>query len=214
MQPKVYIVGGNGNGYGRMFLNAGWDLAKGPLLADMIQFTGGEDVTPALFGEENHPYTGNSFERDLYEAGYFAIAQRMGIPMSGICRGGQFLNVMSGGKMYQHVSAHATGKDHDLIDINTGRAITVSSTHHQMMIAGDEGILVATADLGGFKEFMNEHGQQERMPAKPLQPDTESVYYPTTKALCFQPHPEFFQPGHECFEYYFELIERVHGLRA
>jgi hypothetical protein len=211
MQPKVYIVGGNGNGYGRMFLNAGWELAKGPLLADMIQFTGGEDVTPALFGEENHPYTGNSFERDLYEAGYFAIAQRMGIPMSGICRGGQFLNVMSGGRMYQHVSAHATGKDHKLTDLASSRVIEVSSTHHQMMRSGPDGILVAVADLGGLKEMVTQ-GQVIRQ--DDIEVDTESVYYPTTKALCFQPHPEFFQPGHECFEYYFELIERVHGLRA
>jgi len=214
MQPKVYIVGGNGNGYGRMFLNAGWELAKGPLLADMIQFTGGEDVTPALFGEENHPYTGNSFERDLYEAGYFAIAQRMGIPMSGICRGGQFLNVMSGGKMYQHVDKHATGRDHNLVDVKSDRIISVSSTHHQMMRSGPDGILVAVADLGGFKEYMNEHGQQERIPQHLVEVDTESVYYPTTKALCFQPHPEHFGPDHECFQYYFELIERCHGLSA
>lgn len=211
---KVYIVGGSGSGYGRMFLNAGWELAKSPLQADLIQFTGGEDVTPALYGEERHPYTGNSFERDLYEAGYFAIAQRMGIPMAGICRGGQFLNVMSGGKMYQHVSAHATGKNHDLIDVNTGRAITVSSTHHQMMIAGPEGVLHATANLGGFKEYVSEHGIVERKAQLLNDSDTEVVYYAHTKVLCFQPHAEFFGPEHECFQYYFELIERCHGLKA
>lgn len=213
MQPKVLIIQDNFQ-YGRMFEAAGWKLVDDIRQADMIQFTGGEDVTPAIYGEGRHPHTGFSFERDIYEAGTFAIAERMGIPMSGICRGGQFLNVMSGGRMYQHVSAHATGRNHDLVDIDTGRAITVSSTHHQMMIAGDEGVLVATANLGGFKEFMNEHHQQERMPVKPVQPDTEAVYYPNTQALCFQPHPEFFNPGHECFEYYFELIERYHGLRA
>lgn len=214
MQPKVLIVGGNGQGYGRMFMSAGWELVNDIREADMVQFTGGEDVTPSLYGEAKHQYTGNSFERDVYEAGYFAIAQRMGTPMSGICRGGQFLNVMSGGSMYQHVSAHATGRNHDLVDVNTGRAISVSSTHHQMMIAGPDGILVATANLGGFKEYVNEHGITERKAQAVNEFDTESVYYPNTQTLCFQPHPEFFQPGHECFEYYFELIERCHGLRA
>lgn len=208
---KVYIVGGGSDGYSRMFQNAGWEVVRDFLTVDLLQFTGGEDVSPVLYGEARHEYTGCSLERDMYEAGFFAFAQRMGIPMAGICRGGQFLNVMSGGKMYQHVSEHATGRNHNLTDVATGRRILVSSTHHQMMRAGPDGELLATANLGGFKEYM-EGGEVAR--AIGGEADTESVYYPTTKALCFQPHAEFFQPGHECFEYYFELIERVHGLRA
>lgn len=209
--PKVYIVGGNGQGYGRMFISAGWELVSDIREADMVQFTGGEDVTPSLYGEAKHQYTGNSFERDLYEAGYFAIAQRMGIPMSGICRGGQFLNVMSGGSMYQHVSAHATGRNHDLVDAATGRTVSVSSTHHQMMRVGAPGILLAEANLGGFKEYVDANGGVQRAGNGP---DIEVVYYDNTKALCFQPHPEFFSPEDECFQYYFELIERCHDLRA
>lgn len=209
---KVYIVGGNGQGYGTMFQRAGWGLAESVRSADLIQFTGGEDVSPCLYGEQRHPYTGDNLERDLYEAGYFAFAHRMGIPMAGICRGGQFLNVMSGGSMYQHVSKHATGAGHELIDINTGRAIDVSSTHHQQMIAGPKGTLVAVANLGGFKECLDVNTQVVRKTSD--KQDVESVYYPHTEALCFQPHPEFFGPGHECFEYYFELIDRYHGLRA
>lgn len=208
---KVYIVGGGNGQYSRMFENAGWGIAKGCLGADLIQFTGGEDVSPVLYGEERHEFTGDSLERDLYEAGYFAFAQRMGIPMTGICRGGQFLNVMSGGKMYQHVSNHATGRNHNLTDLETGRTISVSSTHHQMMRSGPAGELLATANLGGFKELMVGGTVARDLGAAP---DTEVVYYANTNALCFQPHPEFFQPGHECFEYYFELIERCHGLRA
>lgn len=208
---KVFIVGGGHGGYSKMFIAAGWALARDVFDADLVQFTGGEDVTPALYGEAKHQYTGNSFERDLYEAGYFAIAQRMGKPMAGICRGGQFLNVMSGGCMYQHVGAHATGHGHVLVDLDSDRPINVSSTHHQMMRIGPDGILVAVADEGGAKERMH-NGAVERDDG--LEVDTEVVYYPTTKALCFQPHPEFFEPGHECFKYYFELITRVHGLRA
>src|SRR3546814_3238996 len=47
------------------------------------------------------PYT------TLFRSGYFAIARRMHKPMAGICRGGQFLNVMCGGSMIQHVEGHA-----------------------------------------------------------------------------------------------------------
>jgi hypothetical protein len=207
--PKVYIIGDNGQ-YGRMFINAGWEVVDSIVKADMLQFTGGEDVTPALYGEANHPYTGNSSKRDLYEAGYFAFAQRMGIPMSGICRGGQFLNVMSGGRMYQHVEGHATGKNHLLLDFQTDRLISVSSTHHQMMIPGKHGDVLATGDEGGRREFM----RIGKVTTADASEDTEVVYYKDTKSLCYQPHPEFFQPGHECFEYYFELIERCHGLKA
>lgn len=210
---KVFIVGGNGAGYGRMFGAAGWELATNPLTADLIQFTGGEDVSPSLYGESRHPYTGDSLERDLYEAGFFAFARRMGIPMAGICRGGQFLNVMSGGKMYQHVSGHATGARHDLKDMETGEHVSVSSTHHQMMRAGKGATLVGTAQQGGFKEHMVGH-KAVRIEDPAAEYDTEVLYYGDTKALCFQPHPEFFQPGDECFEYYFDLIERYHGLRA
>lgn len=209
---KVYIVGGGGQGYSRMFIAAGWALARNIKEADLVQFTGGEDVSPCLYGEERHPYTGDSIERDLYEAGYFAFARRMNIPMAGICRGGQFLNVMSGGKMYQHVSEHATGARHALTDALSGAEISVSSTHHQMMRPGEHSLLVATTKLGGLKSYML--GDAAVMQGDREEPDTEVVYYPHTKALCFQPHPEFFGPGDECFEYYFDLIERVHGLRA
>lgn len=208
---KVYIVGGGGQGYSRMFIAAGWSLARNIKEADLVQFTGGEDVSPCLYGEERHPYTGDSIERDLYEAGYFAFARRMGIAMAGICRGGQFLNVMSGGTMYQHVEGHATGHRHNLQDRHTGNIISVSSTHHQMMRVGEGGESLAVARLGGTKECML---SGEVRLARPGESDQEVIYYDQTRALCFQPHPEFFGPGDECFEYYFDLIERVHGLRA
>lgn len=210
--PKVHIVGGGQGGYSGMFLSAGWELESDFTEADMVQFTGGEDVSPWLYGEQDHRTTHASGRRDLEEAGYFAITRRMGIPMSGICRGGQFLNVMSGGKMYQHVSKHATGATHKLYDADIGLEVNVSSTHHQMMRAGPGGLVYATARLGGFKQYMGEHGVVECN--DPDEPDTEVVYYPETKCLCFQPHPEFFRPDHECFKYYFDVIERVHGLRA
>lgn len=208
--PSVFIVGGRSPQYEYMYHASGWDVVKGPLKADLIQFTGGEDVSPCLYGEERHRTTGDNLERDLYEAGFFAFARRMGIPMVGICRGGQFLNVMCGGSMYQHVSAHATGNDHMLTDRATGRVLSVSSTHHQMMRMGPDGELVASAKLGGFKQYMLD-GQVAEC-KNTGEPDTEAVYYADDKVLCFQPHPEFFNIDHECPQYFFELIERYHGL--
>ena len=96
--------------------------------------------------------------------------------------------------MLQHIVGHATGCDHLLRDIPTGRSIMVSSTHHQMMVPNlKQGVIVADADV------RNEDSCDL--------PDVEVVSYPRTKCLCFQPHPEFFEQGHECPEYFFELVE-------
>ncbi|MNN90808.1 hypothetical protein D3C81_2088280 [compost metagenome] len=78
-----------------------------------------------------------------------------------------------------------------------------------MMRAGDDGHILATADLGGFKQYMAD-GKVAEGPDN--EPDTEVVAYATTKCLCFQPHPEFFRADHECFKYYFDCIDFVFGL--
>lgn len=188
-----------------MFLNHGWTLAKSFWEADLIQFTGGADVTPAIYGEENTA-SGNSERRDFEEAGYFAIARRMGKPMAGICRGGQFLNVMCGGSMIQNVEGHTIHGTH-LLEENSPRwddtkgtmyrfGCQVTSTHHQMMVASDEGQVLAYASIRPNEDY-----------------DTEVVIYENEQCLCFQPHPEF--DGYkECTDYYFELLNRCLGLRV
>ena len=66
---KVYVVGG-GYAYERMFKQAGFALAASMQGADLLCFTGGADVSPELYGEEN---VGSycSPERDKYEEQVF-----------------------------------------------------------------------------------------------------------------------------------------------
>lgn len=206
-QPKVYIVGGDGS-IERMFIVYGWQVVRSLVGADLVQFTGGADVSPFLYGEGFHKTTYNDRDRDLEEAGYFAIAQRLGIPMSGICRGGQFLNVMNGGSMWQNVDGHAIRGTHEAVDIDTDRVIQVTSTHHQMMFPSGHGQLVAKASEASFVESDKAVYKTDDFI------DTEVVFYHETKSLCFQPHPEYVQPGHECADYYFELLNRFFGLKA
>lgn len=205
-QPKVFVVGSDYN-ISRMFNSYGWGWTREPQDADLIQFTGGADVSPSLYGEKKHHTTYNDTERDYAEAGFFAIAQRLAIPMAGICRGGQFLNVMNGGSMWQDVDGHAIRGTHTLLDVTTGKVIDVTSTHHQMMVKAGHGCLIAYANEAQRKESMKE-GQTD------YGKDTEIVFYPDSKSLCFQPHPEYVQPGHECADYYFELLNRFFGLKA
>jgi len=204
---KVHIISPNSQ-YITMFVNVGHNLVFRIEEADLVCFTGGEDVTPELYGEKVHPYTGNSPARDRAEKQLFEKALSLSIPMVGICRGGQFLNVMNGGRMFQHVTNH--GGNHILRDVDTGQAIKVSSTHHQMMRAGELGTVIGIANEWGNKEYMPKILDEEHAPIPYLhhEPDTEVVYYPNTKCLCFQPHPEF--PGYkEMTEYFFSLVNSL-----
>lgn len=200
---KVYIHNGN-QSYLSMFLDRGWVVVSDPANADYIQFTGGSDVSPELYGQKNHPTTYNDIERDKEEVVLFNCALRNDIKMLGICRGGQFLNVMCGGSMIQHCDGHATGLTHPLFDRKSSTHIQVTSTHHQMMVKGDTAEIVASVSpsLSTFKYMM--HGDEALEVGCGV--DIEVLYYKFYKSLCFQPHPEFSRG--ECQDYYFELIDR------
>jgi len=71
---------------------------------DAIVFTGGSDVDPELYGEEAHPQTvGIHRLRDDAELGLLRAALDRDMPVLGICRGIQVLNVGMGGDLHQHV---------------------------------------------------------------------------------------------------------------
>lgn len=121
----------------------------------------------------------------------------MGIKSLTITQLGQFLNVMSGGRMYQHVEKHT--RSHEITDTRTGESVFVSSTHHQMIMPSPKAVIVATASLGGEREWYD--GEIARKDVS--KEDIEVVYYPHTKALCFQPHPEFMSPEYAGMLKYF-----------
>ena len=71
-------------------------------LCDGLLFTGGQDVEPALYGEEKEAFCGECCpERDAMESKLLAIALGRDVPVFGICRGIQFINVALGGTLYQ-----------------------------------------------------------------------------------------------------------------
>jgi gamma-glutamyl-gamma-aminobutyrate hydrolase PuuD len=175
--PKVYIVGDD-RLTTAMFRKRGWGACSSIENPDLVCFTGGEDVSPEFYGEENtHSY--NNILRDLEEE--LVFQKFFNTPKVGICRGGQFLNVMSGGKMIQHVEGHT--RNH-LLMVRTDLKIPVTSTHHQMMQPGKHSKLIAVAD--------HDKG-------------IEVVWYEVTRSLCFQPHPEY-DMNSEMTSYFFSLI--------
>ncbi len=184
--------------YEDMWKELGFSLATTLKDADVVCFTGGEDVTPAYYDAKKHDQTFNNPIRDAKEALFFDDALAMGVPMVGICRGGQFLNVMNGGAMYQHVTKHCG--NHHLTDAHTGESVLVSSTHHQMMKPSEDAVIVATANLKGDREWYE--GQVFKKDVS--DEDIEVVYYPMTQSLCFQPHPEF--TGYPGMREYFKRV--------
>ena len=200
---KVYVVGG-GYAYERMFKQAGFALAASMQVADLLCFTGGADVSPELYGEEN---VGSycSPERDKYEEQVFDWAYAHDVPMVGICRGGQFLNVMNGGKMWQDVDNHAISGTHKAMCKHWGE-IMVSSTHHQMMRAGGNGKVLVSAELATYK--LSSRGFTQ-VKDGPLGDDCEVVYYKDTKSLCYQPHPEIVNEDHQCRKHFLMLVDKL-----
>lgn len=203
MDKSVYIIGG-GNQYHTMFVNMGWSVVNNIEDAAFLQFTGGSDVDPDLYGQDPHPRTFFDRSRDDQEQAIFDkyVGEKN---MLGICRGGQFLNVINGGKLWQDVSGHAIGGTHPALDLMTGRRISVTSTHHQMMrpeMTLGELICVASQSDRREDDTTVQDGHRGD--------DCEAVWYDNTSSLCFQPHPEF-GGANECREYYFDLIERFFG---
>lgn len=203
---SVFIVGGGGGGYTDMFQENGWVIVPSIEEAEFVQFTGGEDVSPELYGEKNVA-SHNSQYRDAKEIGAFNKAKEQGKKLLGICRGGQFLTVMSGHKLWQDVDNHGIWGTHKAKVVATGEQVDVTSTHHQMFRATPDNPfeILVVAGLTTYKENDEDiYGQD----LEDDQRDLESVFYPHTNALAFQPHPEMTQLGHPCQKLFFDLIDQ------
>ena len=105
-----------------------------------ILLTGGGDILPSLYKEEKEPPTkGIDLERDNFEISVLKKSVEKGIPVLGICRGIQIINVAYGGSLYQDLPQHTYNKNHT-VTIKGGsfleklfhkRDIEVNSYHHQ-----------------------------------------------------------------------------------
>lgn len=208
--PKVLIVNGNAQ-YENMFTSRGWGVTRNVNDkddVDLIQFTGGSDVSPSLYNEQRHPETYPSPSRDEFEKKIFEYAFGNNIPMAGICRGGQFLNVMNGGKMWQDVNGHLG--QHSAFAIGHIGWVNVSSTHHQMMRPNNDAeyLLLMSAKESSRREDVGPNGvvRAHSQPGNAVfHDDVEAIYYPNTLSLCFQPHPEFGNVN-ECRDVYFYFL--------
>lgn len=78
---------------------------------DGVILTGGEDLDPLeWYGEEPLPQMGAVVpERDRFDITLIRLAVDKGVPLLGICRGAQALNVAFGGSLYQDIPSQVKG---------------------------------------------------------------------------------------------------------
>ncbi len=104
-----------------------------PLLArlDAVCLSGGPDLHPSAYGAEAHEKLGPTEpELDLFELALARRAVRRGVPVLGICRGAQVLNVALGGTLHQHLPDLSAEVEHR--QQASGRQVT-----HEVKLASD-----------------------------------------------------------------------------
>ena len=206
---RVYVVPGlwvaNIRG---IFLEAGYSLATKIQDAQIVVWTGGADIQPALYNERQIPEVYLDPERDKYEKAVFDSLPKTGGPLKvGICRGAQLLCALSGGKLWQHIEGH--GRTHEVKDMATGELIVVSSLHHQEMIPPKHAEIWAKADEAIRKIKIVDGVRYTTVPrvGSNVYEDVEACYIPSTESFCYQPHPEI--GPQSCTEYFFKLIDKA-----
>jgi len=168
---------------------------------DIALFTGGADVCPLLYGEKMHDTSYINVHRDLIEIAFYMSLHKKRMKV-GICRGAQLLNVLSGGRLYQHVNMHGNSDGHLVKIWNSDDLIRMTSRHHQMMIVASDACLLSFARESTHKISEAFGDKQITQPEY----DPEIVYYESTHSLCFQPHPED-ENAEETTKAFFDMID-------
>jgi putative glutamine amidotransferase len=108
VSPRVYGLAVQRGGGLALLLPPDDDVAESPdELLDMLDglvISGGSDIDPASYGALPHPEThGTRPERDRFELALAHRALERDMPVLGICRGMEMLNVALGGTLEQHI---------------------------------------------------------------------------------------------------------------
>jgi putative glutamine amidotransferase len=131
-----------------------------------LLLAGGPDVEPSRYGAAPHRRTETEQGRDELEFPLLEAAARRGLPVLGICRGLQVINVWRGGSLLQHLpdvlgdDRHAGSRRHDVLlvrapaggvpsrlqaaidDSDEGGRLVVTSSHHQAVDRLGDGLVV------------------------------------------------------------------------
>ncbi len=139
---------------------------------DGLVITGGKDVDPGAYGQQPHPATDQpGGQRDAWEFALLDRALKRDLPVLGICRGAQVLNVALGGTLHQHLpdvighSRHRAGNAaFTTLPVRTvpgtrlaglvGDSVDARCYHHQAIAELGEGLIVSAWDTDGVIEAL------------------------------------------------------------
>ena len=166
-------------------------------MADGVYLTGaGSNIDPALYGQENlTPEKAQDRNRDLFDLPLIHGAIARGLPLFGICRGMQEINVALGGDIYQKVYAEPGFNDHrenpdDPVELQYAASHSVAPVPGTWL----EQLLGAQIQVNSL------HGQAIRRLGEGLAPIAlaedgliEAIYAPKLPSFLFavQWHPEW-----------------------
>jgi putative glutamine amidotransferase len=151
-------------------------------LLDGLMLVGGADIDPAVYGGDAHPETVDTvLERDRFEMALVLAAIERDLPVLGICRGMQLINVAYGGTLLQHlperfghhehlkVVGTFDGADHD-VDLLAGSLAAAAageshhatkSHHHQGVDRLGDGLQVTgSSSMDGLPEAIEMPGRR------------------------------------------------------
>jgi putative glutamine amidotransferase len=179
---------------------------------DGFLIAGGQDVSPALYGEEARPVCGETCrERDAMESVLLRLLWDADKPVFGICRGLQILNAHLGGTLYQDLPAERPS------GVNHRMAAPYDRAEHPVSLLREAPLrILLNADSIGVNSC---HHQAIKTLAPELLPMAispdglvEAVYAPQKRFVwAVQWHPEFFFRKDENSRKLFSAFVRAAG---
>ncbi len=154
LSPRTYSLAVQRAGGVALILPADDAVAEAPDelldLVDGLILAGGSDIDPGSYGAQPHRETRGTWpERDRFEIALGTRALERDMPVLGICRGMQMLNVIQGGTLNQHVR--------DLVQNDLHRHTPGVFTDHRVRL--DAGSLAARVVGAEMTEVKSAHHQ-------------------------------------------------------
>jgi putative glutamine amidotransferase len=134
---------------------------------DGLVISGGTDVDPTTHGSEPHPETkGTNVDRDHFEVALCRDALERDMPVLGICRGMQVMNVSAGGTLEQHIPDRLGHDNHRVamgewaehgVRLEPGslaaksagaETLSIKSHHHQGVDVPGDGVTISGWAIG------------------------------------------------------------------